>query len=66
MADVQGIQGNANTLDHAMDTLRQSIADQNTVRNSEDYNDASTDNQNAYNNAVTSAEDIINLQLIQR
>ncbi|WP_435056198.1 hyperosmolarity resistance protein Ebh [Staphylococcus pasteuri] len=60
VADVQSIQGNANTLDHAMDTLRQSIADQNTVRNSEDYNDASPDNQNSYNNAVTSAEDIIN------
>ncbi|MEJ7175339.1 hypothetical protein WL278_13535, partial [Staphylococcus caprae] len=38
VADVQSIKGNANTLDHAMDTLRQSIADQNTVRNSEDYN----------------------------
>ncbi len=60
VADVQGIQGNANTLDQAMNTLKQSIADQNTVRNSEDYNDASSDNQNSYNNAVTSAEDIIN------
>ncbi|WP_415918579.1 DUF1542 domain-containing protein [Staphylococcus warneri] len=43
-----------------MDALKQSIADQATVRNNEDYHDASPDNQNAYNNAIHAAEGIIN------
>lgn len=43
-----------------MDTLRQSIADQTTVKGNEDYHDASPDQQQAYNAAVTDAESIIN------
>lgn len=43
-----------------MDTLRQSIADQTTVKDNEDYHDASPDQQQAYNSAVTDAENIIN------
>ncbi|SKR87373.1 ECM-binding protein homolog [Mycobacteroides abscessus subsp. abscessus] len=43
-----------------MDTLRQSIADQTTVKDNEDYHDASPDQQQAYNAAVTDAENIIN------
>ncbi len=60
VSDVQGIQNNADTLNQAMDTLRQSIADQTTVKDNEDYHDASPDQQQAYNAAVTDAENIIN------
>ena len=60
VSDVQGIQNNADTLNQAMDTLRQSIADQTTVKDNEDYHDASPDQQQAYNTAVTDAESIIN------
>ena len=60
VSDVQGIQNNADTLNQAMDTLRQSIADQTTVKGNEDYHDASPDQQQAYNTAVTDAESIIN------
>ncbi|WP_438827666.1 hyperosmolarity resistance protein Ebh [Staphylococcus warneri] len=60
VSDVQGIENNADTLNQAMDTLRQSIADQTTVKDNEDYHDASPDQQQAYNAAVTDAENIIN------
>ena len=60
VSDVQSIQNNADTLNQAMDTLRQSIADQTTVKDNEDYHDASPDQQQAYNSAVTDAENIIN------
>lgn len=60
VAGVQGIQANAGTLDQAMNQLRQSIASKDATKSSEDYQDANADLQNAYNTAVTSAENIIN------
>ena len=51
-------QSNANTLDQAMNTLRQSIANKDATKASEDYVDANNDKQTAYNNAVAAAETI--------
>ncbi|SCT25673.1 Putative Staphylococcal surface anchored protein [Staphylococcus aureus] len=59
VAGVQGIQANAGTLNEAMNQLRQSIASKDATKASEDYHDANTDLQNAYNDAVTNAEGII-------
>ncbi|EHT67880.1 extracellular matrix-binding protein ebhA [Staphylococcus aureus subsp. aureus CIG290] len=59
VAGVQGIQANAGTLDQAMNQLRQSIASKDATKASEDYHDANTDLQNAYNHAVSEAEGII-------
>ncbi|WP_142241661.1 GA module-containing protein, partial [Staphylococcus hominis] len=50
---------NAGTLNEAMNQLRQSIASKDATKASEDYHDANTDLQNAYNDAVTNAEGII-------
>ena len=46
-------------LDQAMNQLRQSIASKDATKASEDYHDANTDLQNAYNHAVSEAEGII-------
>lgn len=43
-----------------MNTLRQSIANKDATKASEDYVDANNDKQTAYNNAVAAAETIIN------
>ena len=43
-----------------MNTLRQSIANKDATKASEDYVDANHDKQTAYNNAVAAAETIIN------
>ncbi|MGU3127167.1 FIVAR domain-containing protein [Staphylococcus aureus] len=51
---------NATNLDNAMNQLRNSIANKDEVKASQPYVDADTDKQNAYNTAVTSAENIIN------
>ncbi len=59
VAGVQGIQANAGTLNEAMNQLRQSIASKDATKASEDYHDANTDLQNAYNDAVTNAKGII-------
>lgn len=59
VAGVQGIQANAGTLNQAMNQLRQSIASKDATKSSEDYQDANTDLQNAYNRAVSDAEGII-------
>ncbi|HEI1482477.1 TPA: hyperosmolarity resistance protein Ebh, partial [Staphylococcus aureus] len=59
VAGVQGIQANAGTLDQAMNQLRQSIVSKDATKASEDYHDANTDLQNAYNHAVSEAEGII-------
>ncbi len=59
VAGVQDIQANAGTLNQAMNQLRQSIASKDATKSSEDYQDANADLQNAYNRAVSDAEDII-------
>ncbi|MBV5148939.1 GA module-containing protein, partial [Staphylococcus aureus] len=57
---VQSVKDNATNLDNAMNQLRNSIANKDEVKASQPYIDADTDKQNAYNTAVTSAENIIN------
>ncbi|HDD6776176.1 TPA: hyperosmolarity resistance protein Ebh, partial [Staphylococcus aureus] len=56
---VQSVKDNATNLDNAMNQLRNSIANKDEVKASQPYVDADTDKQNAYNTAVTSAENII-------
>ncbi|HDC3289755.1 TPA: GA module-containing protein, partial [Staphylococcus aureus] len=46
--------------DHAMELLRNSVADNQTTLASEDYHDATAQRQNDYNKAVTAANNIIN------
>ncbi|HDZ7539631.1 TPA: GA module-containing protein, partial [Staphylococcus aureus] len=57
---VQSVKDNATNLDNAMNQLRNSIANKDEVKASQPYVDADRDKQNAYNTAVTSAENIIN------
>lgn len=56
---VQSVKDNATNLDNAMNQLRNSIANKDEVKASQPYVDADRDKQNAYNTAVTSAENII-------
>lgn len=60
VTDVQSVKDNATNLDNAMNQLRNSIANKDEVKASQPYVDADRDKQNAYNTAVTSAENIIN------
>lgn len=57
---VQSVKDNATNLDNAMNQLRNSIANKDDVKASQPYVDADRDKQNAYNTAVTNAENIIN------
>ncbi len=57
---VQSVKDNATNLDNAMNQLRNSIANKDEVKASQPYVGADRDKQNAYNTAVTSAENIIN------
>lgn len=57
---VNTIKQNATNLNSAMGNLRQAVADKDQVKRTEDYADADTAKQNAYNSAVSSAETIIN------
>ncbi len=59
VTDVTTINQKAQTLDHAMELLRNSVADNQTTLASEDYHDATTQRQNDYNQAVTAANNII-------
>ncbi len=60
VTDVTTINQKAQTLDHAMELLRNSVADNQTTLASEDYHDATAQRQNDYNQAVTAANNIIN------
>ncbi|HDC8456993.1 TPA: hyperosmolarity resistance protein Ebh [Staphylococcus aureus] len=60
VTDVTTINQKAQTLDHAMELLRNSVADNQTTLASEDYHDATAQRQNDYNKAVTAANNIIN------
>ncbi|SCT26476.1 cell wall associated fibronectin-binding protein [Staphylococcus aureus] len=62
VTDVTTINQKAQTLDHAMELLRNSIADNQATLASEDYHDATAQRQNDYNQAVTAANNIINEQ----
>ncbi len=61
LTTVAEAQGNeqANNVDAAMDKLRQSIADNATTKQNQNYTDASQNKKDAYNNAVTTAQGII-------
>lgn len=58
--DVQSVQTNGQALNNAMKGLRDSIANETTVKGSQNYTDASPNNQSAYNSAVSNAKGIIN------
>ena len=57
---VNTIKQNATNLNSAMGNLKHAVADKEQVKRTEDYADADTAKQNAYNSAVSSAETIIN------
>ncbi|MEJ3492533.1 DUF1542 domain-containing protein, partial [Staphylococcus aureus] len=60
VTEVTTINQKAQALDHAMELLRNSIADNQATLASEDYHDATAQRQNDYNQAVTAANNIIN------
>ncbi len=61
VAGVHTVQSNANTLDQAMNTLRQKYCQQRCgLKQVKITSDANNDKQTAYNNAVAAAETIIN------
>ncbi len=56
---VNAIQQAATTLNDAMTQLKQGIANKAQIKGSENYHDADTDKQTAYDNAVTKAEELL-------
>ncbi len=60
VTDVTTINQKAQALDHAMELLRNSVADNQATLASEDYHDATAQRQNDYNQAVTATNNIIN------
>lgn len=58
--NVNAIQQSATTLNDAMTQLKQGIANKAQIKGSENYHDADTDKQTAYDNAVSQVEGIIN------
>ncbi len=60
LEDVQTVQTNGQSLNNAMKGLRDSIANETTVKASQNYTDASPNNQSTYNSAVSNAKGIIN------
>lgn len=60
LEDVQSVQTNGQALNNAMKGLRDSIANETTVKASQNYTDASSNNQSTYNSAVSNAKGIIN------
>lgn len=59
LAQVAQAQNTANELNTAMGELQNSINDQATVKNSVNFTDADQANQDAYTNAVTEAQSIL-------
>ncbi|MEZ2093108.1 hypothetical protein QUC38_17650, partial [Staphylococcus aureus] len=59
LPNVQTVRDNAQTLNTAMKGLRDSIANEATIKAGQNYTDASQNKQNDYNNAVTAAKAII-------
>lgn len=60
LEDVQSVQTNGQALNNAMKGLRDSISNETTVKASQNYTDASPNNQSTYNSAVSNAKGIIN------
>lgn len=59
LPNVQTVRDNAQTLNTAMKGLRESIANEATIKADQNYTDASQSKQTDYNNAVTAAKAII-------
>ncbi len=59
LPNVQTVRDNAQTLNTAMKGLRDSIANEATIKADQNYTDASQNKQNDYNDAVTAAKAII-------
>lgn len=57
--NVNAIEQAATTLNDAMTQLKQGIANKAQIKGSENYHDADTDKQTAYDNAVTKAEELL-------
>ncbi|RZH92570.1 hypothetical protein EIH01_15040, partial [Staphylococcus aureus] len=55
----QTVRDNAQTLNTAMKGLRDSIANEATIKAGQNYTDASQNKQTDYNSAVTAAKEII-------
>ncbi|WIL24344.1 hypothetical protein QPR39_02530 [Staphylococcus aureus] len=60
LEDVQSVQTNGQALNNAMKGLRDSIANETTVKASQNYTDASPNNQSTYNSAVSNAKGALN------
>ncbi|MBW0794029.1 GA module-containing protein, partial [Pseudomonas aeruginosa] len=60
LEDVQTVQTNGQALNNAMKGLRDSIANETTIKAGQNYTDASPNNRNEYDSAVTAAKAIIN------
>ncbi len=60
VAGVDNVKSSANTLNGAMGTLRNSIQDNTATKNGQNYLDATESNKTNYNNAVDSANGVIN------
>lgn len=60
VAGVDTVKSSANTLNGAMGTLRNSIQDNTATKNGQNYLDATESNKTNYNNAVDSANGVIN------
>lgn len=60
VAGVDTVKSSANTLNGAMGTLRNSIQDNTVTKNGQNYLDATESNKTNYNNAVDSANGVIN------
>lgn len=60
IADIEQLTQTANDLNQAMSDLQNGINNENTVLNSQNYQDASPDNKANYTTAVQAAKDILN------
>lgn len=58
--EVTQAQNNADALNTAMTNLKNGIQDQNTIKQGVNFTDADEAKRNAYTNAVTQAEQILN------
>lgn len=60
--DVNAIQQAANQLNEAMTALKQGIANKDDIKDSENYHDADTDRQTAFDDAINHADTLLNEQ----
>ncbi|MGX0074904.1 putative site-specific integrase-resolvase [Staphylococcus warneri] len=63
VANVDNVKTQSQTLDQAMQVLRQSIQDNPSIKTGQNYLDASNSNQNDYNTAIDQANAIIDAQV---